>query len=110
MHDDPAPGGSGGRPPQGAPEQVVALCDGQRTGDARIALDPAPAQIEPTGWQRMVARIGRGYRTWPDLPAELTPDSVERGLTFLGLVGLMDPPRKKRGEAEALCKSAGSRS
>jgi len=42
-----------------------------------------------------------------DLPAELTPDTVERGLTFLGLVGLMDPPREEAREAVALCKSAG---
>jgi Ca2+-transporting ATPase len=47
------------------------------------------------------------YRTWPDLPAELTPATVERGLTFLGLVGLMDPPREEAREAVALCKSAG---
>ena len=47
------------------------------------------------------------YRTWPDLPAALTPDSVERGLIFLGLVGLMDPPREEAREAVALCKSAG---
>ncbi len=93
---------------KGAPEQVVALCDGQLTGDARIALDPA-AVLDRA--DRMAADglrvLAVAYRTWPDLPAELTPDSVERGLTFLGLVGLMDPPREEAREAVALCKSAG---
>jgi Ca2+-transporting ATPase len=93
---------------KGAPEQVVALCDGQLTGDARIALDPAAildrADLMAADGLRVLAVA---YRTWPDLPAVLTPYTVERGLTFLGLVGLMDPPRKEAREAVALCKSAG---
>ncbi|MEK7235047.1 MAG: HAD-IC family P-type ATPase, partial [Nitrospirota bacterium] len=93
---------------KGAPEQVVALCDGQLTGDAMIALDPA-AMLDRA--DRMAAEglrvLAVAYRTWPDLPAALTPDNVERGLTFLGLVGLMDPPREEARAAVALCKSAG---
>jgi Ca2+-transporting ATPase len=93
---------------KGAPEQVVALCDGQLTGDARIALDPAAildrADLMAADGLRVLAVA---YRTWPDLPAVLTPYTVERRLTFLGLVGLMDPPRKEAREAVALCKSAG---
>ncbi|MDP1948863.1 MAG: calcium-translocating P-type ATPase, PMCA-type [Nitrospirota bacterium] len=93
---------------KGAPEQVVALCDGQLTGDARTALDTA-AILDRA--DRMAADglrvLAVAYRTWPDLPAALTPDHVERGLTFLGLVGLMDPPREEAREAVALCKSAG---
>jgi len=93
---------------KGAPEQVVALCDGQLAGDARIALDPA---VTLDRADRMAADglrvLAVAYRTWPDLPAELTPDTVERGLTFLGLVGLMDPPREEAREAVAMCKSAG---
>ncbi|MDO8356642.1 MAG: calcium-translocating P-type ATPase, PMCA-type [Nitrospirota bacterium] len=93
---------------KGAPEQVVALCDGQLTGDARTALDTA-AILDRA--ERMAAAglrvLAVAYRTWPDLPAALTPDSVERGLTFLGLVGLMDPPREEAKAAVALCKSAG---
>jgi Ca2+-transporting ATPase len=93
---------------KGAPEQVVALCDGQLTGDARIALNPT-AILDRA--DRMAAEglrvLAVAYRAWPDLPAELSPDTVERGLTFLGLVGLMDPPREEAREAVALCKSAG---
>ncbi len=93
---------------KGAPEQVVALCDGQLTGNARTAPDTA-AILDRA--DRMAAEglrvLALAYRTWPDLPAALTPDSVERGLIFLGLVGLMDPPREEAREAVALCKSAG---
>ena len=93
---------------KGAPEQVVALCEGQLVGDARIALNPVEI-LERA--DRMAAAglrvLAVAYRTWPDLPAVLTPDCVERGLTWLGLVGLMDPPREEAREAVALCKSAG---
>ncbi len=93
---------------KGAPEKIVPLCAGQLTGDARIALDPVEILDRA---DRMAADglrvLAVAYRTWPDLPAELTPDTVERGLTFLGLAGLMDPPREEAREAVALCKSAG---
>jgi Ca2+-transporting ATPase len=37
------------------------------------------------------------------------PESTERGLTFLGLVGLMDPPRPEAAEAVAACARMGAR-
>jgi Ca2+-transporting ATPase len=43
------------------------------------------------------------------LPADITPDSIETGLTIVGLVGLMDPPREGVKEAVASCKTAGIR-
>ena len=93
---------------KGAPEQIVALCDGQLTGDARTALDTAAilAQAEQMAAEGLRV-LALAYRIWPDVPEALAPDSVERGLTFLGLVGLMDPPREEARSAVALCKSAG---
>ncbi|MFZ5997364.1 MAG: cation-translocating P-type ATPase [Nitrospirota bacterium] len=46
-------------------------------------------------------------RTWDRIPENLSPEQVETGLTMLGLVGMMDPPREEAKEAVALCKSAG---
>lgn len=48
-----------------------------------------------------------GMRKWEGIPGDMTPENVERGLTFLGLVGIMDPPREEAKEAVSLCKSAG---
>ena len=46
-------------------------------------------------------------REWDSLPDDMSPQNVEKGLTILGLTGMMDPPREEAGEAVATCKSAG---
>ncbi len=48
-----------------------------------------------------------GTRRWDVVPEKMAPEEVERGLTFLGLIGIMDPPREEAKEAVSLCKSAG---
>ncbi|UCG92642.1 MAG: calcium-translocating P-type ATPase, PMCA-type [candidate division WOR-3 bacterium] len=57
--------------------------------------------------QRGLRILGFAMRKWNALPENMTADNVETNLTFLGFVGMMDPPRKEAGEAVALCKSAG---
>ena len=41
------------------------------------------------------------------LPAQLTSEELENGLTFLGLVGMIDPPRPEAKDAVAVCRRAG---
>ncbi len=51
--------------------------------------------------------LGIAMRTWETLPNDMSPEHVEAGLSILGLVGMMDPPRDEAKEAVRLCKSAG---
>ncbi len=53
--------------------------------------------------------LGIAMRTWDALPDDLSPEHVEAGLTLLGLVGMLDPPREEVEEAVGLCKTAGIR-
>jgi P-type Ca2+ transporter type 2C len=46
-------------------------------------------------------------RQWDVLPDIISPDNVETGLTILGLVGMMDPPREEAKEAVSMCRTAG---
>jgi len=50
-----------------------------------------------------------GVRRWEELPDKVTTEEVERDLTFLGYLGLMDPPRAEAKEAISQCKRAGIR-
>ena len=46
-------------------------------------------------------------REWKELPERLDPETVESGLTLLGLVGMIDPPRPEAKEAVKVCRQAG---
>jgi Ca2+-transporting ATPase len=48
-------------------------------------------------------------RKWDAIPEDMSPGNVETGLTILGLVGMMDPPRDEAKDAIAVCKTAGIR-
>ena len=93
---------------KGAPEQVVAQCEQILTGSgsAPVKREAILAQAE-----RMAANglrvLAVAFRKWPGLPDDLAPNQAERDLIFLGLVGLLDPPRPEAQEAVKLCQSAG---
>lgn len=46
-------------------------------------------------------------RKWQGLPGEPHIGSVETGLTIVGLVGMMDPPREEAKEAVSVSRAAG---
>ncbi len=48
-----------------------------------------------------------GYKVIDDIPEELTSEDIENGLTFMGLVGMIDPPRPEAKAAVAVCREAG---
>ena len=48
-----------------------------------------------------------GYKELDALSEEPTSEELEYGLTFLGLVGMIDPPRPEAKEAVAVCRKAG---
>ncbi len=47
------------------------------------------------------------YKEIDSVPAEPTSEELENGLTFLGLVGMIDPPRPECKVAVATCRGAG---
>ena len=51
--------------------------------------------------------LGFAYRYWDKIPEILTSEEHENGLSFLGLTGIIDPPREEVFEAVAECKAAG---
>lgn len=48
-----------------------------------------------------------GYKELQEMPKELTSEQLESGLTLLGLVGMIDPPRPEAKAAVTTCRKAG---
>jgi Ca2+-transporting ATPase len=93
---------------KGAPEEMVAQCDTDlgESGPTPIhkeAILECAEQMAANG----LRVLGFAFREWSHMPAVLSPESSECQLTFLGLVGLLDPPREEARNAVALCKTAG---
>jgi Ca2+-transporting ATPase len=53
--------------------------------------------------------IGLGYRALQAIPNELSPETLERDLTLLGLIGIVDPPREEAKAAVKVAANAGIR-
>ncbi len=53
--------------------------------------------------------LGVAMRKWDSLPSDMSAENTETGLTIIGLIGMMDPPREEAGEAVESCKAAGIR-
>ncbi len=51
--------------------------------------------------------LALGYKVIDEIPTELTSEEIENGLTFMGLVGMIDPPRPEAKEAVKVCRAAG---
>lgn len=53
--------------------------------------------------------LGLAYKDISELPEEATTENTEVDLTFVGLVGMIDPPREEVKQAVAECYDAGIR-
>ncbi|MEQ8230648.1 MAG: cation-transporting P-type ATPase [Gammaproteobacteria bacterium] len=96
---------------KGAPEVVLALCANQLAADGTSVLLESDAwhalveQLAADG-QRVIALAERGV---PQSHTVLNAADLDGHLTFLGLVGLIDPPRPEAIDAVAECHAAGIR-
>jgi Ca2+-transporting ATPase len=93
---------------KGAPETVLDRCTevmrGTRTAPVdRGTLLAAAEQMAGDGLRVLAVAC----RPWPELPAEDALRESEEGLTLLGFVGLIDPPRSEAKSAVAQCRDAG---
>lgn len=80
---------------KGAPDLLFPRC----TGGAKRQNEEMAS--------RALRVIGVAYKEIDSLPEN--KNSLETGLTFLGLIGMIDPPRPEAGAAVRLCKKAGIR-
>jgi Ca2+-transporting ATPase len=99
---------------KGAPELILERCtQWERNGQREGLTDGIRQQILDAN-DRMAKSalrvLGLAYRPATDLSPSYTPETVEVELTFLGLSGMIDPPREEVKKAIQECKAAGIRS
>jgi magnesium-transporting ATPase (P-type) len=94
---------------KGSPETVLGFCDTELVGGEPLPLGREAVLAEAEDMAHEALRVlGKAYKRVPKEQTRLTPDDL-RGLTFLGLSGMMDPPRVEVIEAVRRCKTAGIR-
>ncbi len=95
---------------KGAPERILDMCANEASGDGTADLAPERWR----SWAEAIAERGQRVIAVARKDAEgghteLTEADAEGGLTLLGLVGLIDPPREEAIESVAICQRAGIR-
>ncbi len=92
---------------KGAPERVLARCRSQISGEGEEDIDPA-------FWEGKIEEAaGRGRRVLALAmkktggKKEMLEEGDLEGMVFLGLAGIVDPPRPETKAAVAECLSAG---
>lgn len=65
------------------------------------------AQVNEDMSKNALRVLAIGYKEINNVPVEPTPEELENGLTFMGLVGMIDPPRPEAKDAVAICRKAG---
>ena len=96
---------------KGAPEAVLAMSANQ------FMADGSAEPLNPDHWHKMVETLAAdgqrviavASRGVPRNHTELNTTDIDGHLTLIGLVGLIDPPRREAIDAVAECHTAGIR-
>ena len=97
---------------KGAPEVILDRCSALQNGEEVVALDDTRrerillANEEMAGNALRVLAIAYSELLETDAHGE---EVIERNLVFMGLIGMMDPPREEAIEAVRVCRQVGIR-
>jgi Ca2+-transporting ATPase len=92
---------------KGAPEMILESCDWHLTADGVKPLDDAGRKQALAMAQDMAGEALRVLAI--STKTDATLETAQTGMTFLGLAGMIDPPRPEAKSAIATCAQAGIR-
>ena len=97
---------------KGAPEIILDLCSSQYLGGEEVVLRQEDREMILEVNRDMASKalrvLGLVYKA---VPSDTTPlEEIEQDAVFIGLVGMIDPPRAEAKEAIAVCERAGIKS
>ncbi len=88
---------------KGAPDVLLERCEIDST-TKRTVLDKNAEMAS-----NALRVLAGAYKDITEVPEELTTEDLEKNLTFVGLMGMIDPPRLEVKQAVADCYDAGIR-
>jgi Ca2+-transporting ATPase len=98
---------------KGAPDRLVNWASREHTPAGPVPLTDERRRKWQAQIDRMASEglrvLGIAYRPLEALPAEITPE-IERDLTLIGLIGIVDPARPEAQQAIRVARQAGIRS
>ena len=95
---------------KGSPEKLLSLSSHQLTESGPETLNRDDVLLKAGGMAQNALRVlGMAYKVVPKDKRDLKKYDLQE-LTFLGLQGMIDPPREEAIEAVRECKAAGIRS
>ena len=99
---------------KGAPDVLIARCNREQVGEKIAELDDRRREEILTGVEALASEalrtIGVAYRPLAKDSYSEPSEDLERELVFLGVVGIIDPPRPEAKRAVAEARAAGVRS
>jgi Ca2+-transporting ATPase len=98
---------------KGAPDVMLSLSSTIYKGGKVVPLTSEDKKKIMDANREMATRALRvlalAYRNFDIIPGEPSPEEIEKDMTFVGLVGMIDPARPEAKEAIKVCKQAGIR-
>lgn len=96
---------------KGAIDNTIDLCSHIQLSSGPINMTPIIKDNILSVNNKMAREALRvlsiAYKKLPGPPSRVDIDTMEKDLTFLGLLGMIDPPRKEAVKAIEVCKIAG---
>lgn len=96
---------------KGAPEILLGICDyyeeNNNVHDMNSTFLSKIKNKNEKKAEKALRVLGVAYLDIDIMPKEISADFLEKGLIFVGLIGMIDPPRKGVKEAVLACRRAG---
>lgn len=98
---------------KGAVDSLLEVCDrawinGEvvpLSSEWRTRIETANNNLAQNG----LRVLGMALHRLPEMPTVWTPEGIEHNMIFVGMVGIIDPPRAEVKQAVATCRTAGIR-
>ncbi len=84
---------------KGAPDELMNIC----SEVDKVAVTKANKDMADKALRVLAVAV----KELAEMPDEISSETLECDLHFVGLIGMIDPPREEAKEAVAVCKTAG---